>query len=259
MKLLEYGLSLISRIFGRMTDTQVLGITLAMIATALAGFVLVSTLTIFLKGVSWVRKSRHNVPSEVDEGLSRYYQVLGLVPGASQSEIKAAYRELVKRYHPDRIPHDLPSKVRAEMEEKMKCVNEAYKALLIHSPTPQLRLEPLNSLENVGHEIEYAESVLSRPDGGADALTHIHKAAENLVQILHKAACGRSAGGHYYDMLSDLLMSDVINLEEFELLSSIRRRWSDIRRGQTPNNREIAIVTRALSRTYTEIMKRYSG
>ena len=30
------------------------------------------------------------------------YEVLGINQGASQSEIKAAYRELVKKYHPDR-------------------------------------------------------------------------------------------------------------------------------------------------------------
>src|SRR5262245_695990 len=37
--------------------------------------------------------------------LSRYYEVLELDPGASQEEVKKAYRDLA-RMHPDRFAHD---------------------------------------------------------------------------------------------------------------------------------------------------------
>jgi hypothetical protein len=33
--------------------------------------------------------------------MEQYYRKLGLAPGASQQEIKKAYRQLVKKYHPD--------------------------------------------------------------------------------------------------------------------------------------------------------------
>ena len=52
------------------------------------------------------------------------YTVLGLKPGASSGEIKHAYRDLVKVWHPDRFAHD-PA-LRRKAEEKLKEINEAY-------------------------------------------------------------------------------------------------------------------------------------
>lgn len=48
------------------------------------------------------------------------FQVLGVSPSASEDEIKAAYRALAKKYHPDLNPGS------ATAEAKMKEVNEAY-------------------------------------------------------------------------------------------------------------------------------------
>lgn len=52
-----------------------------------------------------------------------YYRVLGLQPGATAAEIKAAYRELAKRWHPD-LHSDPQLKQQAEME--LKKINIAY-------------------------------------------------------------------------------------------------------------------------------------
>lgn len=54
------------------------------------------------------------------------YEVLGVSPGASDDEIKAAYRKLAKKYHPDLNGGS------AEAENKMKEVNEAYTVLIKH-------------------------------------------------------------------------------------------------------------------------------
>ena len=52
------------------------------------------------------------------------YSVLGVSPDASDEQIKTAYRELARKYHPDNYTDDNPLKELAE--EKMQEINAAY-------------------------------------------------------------------------------------------------------------------------------------
>lgn len=68
---------------------------------------------------------RHSLSDEEEPPLAKrdYYEVLGVERGASEAEIKSAYRRLAKKYHPDLNPGD------KEAEAAFKEVNEAYEVL----------------------------------------------------------------------------------------------------------------------------------
>jgi DnaJ-class molecular chaperone len=53
-----------------------------------------------------------------------YYQVLGVAKGASEKDIKSAYRRLARKWHPDANPKDPKA-----AEEKFKEIAEAYEVL----------------------------------------------------------------------------------------------------------------------------------
>ncbi|MBU3179615.1 J domain-containing protein [Clostridium psychrophilum] len=59
--------------------------------------------------------------------MTNPYEVLGIKENSSKDEIKKAYRELAKKYHPDQF-EDNPLKDLAEV--KMRELNEAYDSLM---------------------------------------------------------------------------------------------------------------------------------
>ena len=52
-----------------------------------------------------------------------YYKILGVSEDADAKEIKAKYRKLAMKYHPDRNPDD------KKAEEMFKTISEAYEIL----------------------------------------------------------------------------------------------------------------------------------
>lgn len=77
-----------------------------------------------------------------------YYKIMGVARGASQQEIKRAYRRLARRYHPD-----VSSEARAE--ERFKEVSEAYEVL---SDT-----EKRSAYDAMGHQWQTGRHFRSAP------------------------------------------------------------------------------------------------
>jgi hypothetical protein len=65
------------------------------------------------------RRDRSQPAAAEDRALA----VLGLAAGASRAEVKARYKRLVKRYHPDANGGD------KQAEERLKVINQAYATL----------------------------------------------------------------------------------------------------------------------------------
>jgi molecular chaperone DnaJ len=83
-----------------------------------------------------------------------YYEILGVLPTASQREIKRAFRRLALLHHPDRNPHNKKS------EEKFKEIAEAYGIL----NNPQKR----NAYDEHTAQAPRAADDVSRSSAGSD-------------------------------------------------------------------------------------------
>jgi len=71
--------------------------------------------------------------------MDRWYEILGLEPGATPDKVKQAYRDLAKVWHPDRFLND--PRLQKKAEEKLKEINQAYEKLYYHHTAPNFQHE----------------------------------------------------------------------------------------------------------------------
>ncbi len=76
------------------------------------------------------------------QNFRNYYDILGVPRGASNEEIKKAFRRLARQYHPDLNPGD------KEAEERFKDINEAYEVL--SDETKRVQYEQFGQYWNQG-------------------------------------------------------------------------------------------------------------
>ena len=73
--------------------------------------------------------------------MNKYYELLGLKPGASQEEIKKAWKKMALEWHPDRNKSK-------EAETKIKEINEAYEILSGKKQPPRQEQPQGNPFQN---------------------------------------------------------------------------------------------------------------
>ncbi len=70
--------------------------------------------------------------------MKQYFEILELQPGATPAEVKTAYRDLAKVWHPDRFRSDSP-RLKSKAAEKLSEINEAYEKIRAYQARQKAR------------------------------------------------------------------------------------------------------------------------
>lgn len=132
--------------------------------------------------------------------ISDPYKILGVSPNASDEEIKKAYRNLAKKYHPDLNPGD------KEAERRMNEINAAYDQL----KNPQQSAGSYNRYEpggfGMGGYYNYGQrSESDEPSAQRAAMNYIRTRhfAEALNALSQVPAAERGARWYYLSALAN--------------------------------------------------------
>ncbi len=77
------------------------------------------------KEYSWQTKNERKQQTRQTSG-NEYYKILGLTPTATEQEIKARFRQLAKKYHPDRQPNET---LKQQATEQFRIILQAYEQI----------------------------------------------------------------------------------------------------------------------------------
>ncbi len=124
-------------------------------------------------------------PLTCPQEIQDCYRVLDLDATASLDEVKQAWRELAKLYHPDRLQHD--PKLQQRGQEKLKKINAAYDALIRYYASENHRQSETQSQP----EHSYSEPKPEPPEASSNSRTEKSDndlSAADPGQILGKIA-----------------------------------------------------------------------
>ena len=173
------------------------------------------------------------------------YAVLGISPNASDDDVKTAYRNLAKKYHPDNYA-SAPD-VASLAAEKMSQVNEAYDAIV----SARKNGTPIGSTTNPG-------TSSASSSAGADYGTFHGTQHTDFADVRNLFSAGRITDA---EMVLDGVPNSRRNAEWYFLKGSVlyRRGWIDqayayfqTAVNQAPNNAEYRAA-------YTQVSQQRSG
>lgn len=160
------------------------------------------------------------------------YKVLGVSPDASDEEVKKAYRDLARKYHPDKYTDTDLSELAAE---KMKEVNAAYEAV------QQMRARGESTSGNGGQQTSgtgnatgdyaYVRRLINAGDidGAYDILNNVAPAARG-AEWYFLAGCVEVRYRHFADaarFLNEACRLDPYNTEYRMARDGLRRQTED--------------------------------
>ena len=173
-------------------------------------------------------------------------KVLGLYAGASQHDVKAAYRILAKKWHPD-VFLDLEQKHQAEL--KIKEINIAYQILKEYDrdssdndiSTNNLgHIDPIVRTKMGNPELFYHQAQNHRKSG------NLQEAIEACTQAIRLDADYLDAYKLRYDILIELGYSNRANSDDRHIRNLISKREKQEREQNPKNNRDRNSETRQL-------------
>jgi len=97
--------------------------------------------------------------------MDRYFEILNLRPGSTFDEVKKAYRNMVKVWHPDRFPMVSP-RLQEKAHHRLSEINEAYKKLESYyklNERPPER-DPLEILKSFFYRSQFGSVQNLQPD-----------------------------------------------------------------------------------------------
>ena len=153
------------------------------------------------------------------------YEVLGIKPGASQEEIKSAYRKLVKQYHPDQY-RDNPLQELAQ--QKLAEVNEAYNQLTNgkssgnYSSNTSSSYSNNNSYGNSASELSQARAYLQRRNTAA-AEAILNRVSDRNAEWYFLMGVVHSNKGWYDSALQNITTAANMDPNNFEYRQTLQQ------------------------------------
>jgi len=129
---------------------------------------------------------------------SSYYQILGVPKNASDDEIKKAYFQLARKFHPDRFDRTVPHEQKAQIEDIFDKITKAYRTLTNKQQRQEYDIRGASSPPDTGKDVVKKADTKFRQ---AKTLFTMGR-YEDAVILLEEAVRLNKNKGDYYLLLA---------------------------------------------------------